>query len=83
MKIKVSDIPVGGCFSHRGKTVKKISETRCASASKRGKVRKGKCPSASTAESAPCSIDLLGAGLSGPTSIVEMGSASPRRLRRR
>lgn len=81
MKIKVSDIPVGGCFSHRGKTVKKISETRCASTSKNGKVRKGKCPSKTTAESAPCNIDLLGAGLSGPTSIVEMGS--PTRTRHR
>ena len=81
MKIRVSEAPVGSCFTRKGKTVKKISDDRCASISK-GKIRKGKCPSSQVAESAHCPISLLGAGLPKQGTVIEIGSPTPR-LRRR
>jgi len=86
MKIKVSELPAGSCFSRRGKIVKRLADGRCATAGKKGRITKGPCPSSANVKSAACPLSLLGADLPQPRPLVEMGSALPwsrRRGRRR
>ena len=82
MKIKISELPENSCFRSGKRVVKKLSDGRCAWSDKKGRTRRGKCPS-TTAETAICPLSLLGAGLPPERTLIEMGSPAEPRKRRR
>lgn len=80
MKIKLSDLPIGTCFTGKnGEMKKKIADRKVASvAEMNGRVRMRKVKGNPEVEPSPCSLRLFGVGLRRhPDLMVEIGDGNP------
>lgn len=80
MKIKLSDLPVGNCFTAKnGEMKKKIGERKVATVGEMsGRVRTRKVKGNPEVEPSPCSLRLFGVGLRRhPDLMVEIGDGNP------
>jgi len=85
MKVKLSNIQVGTCFTDaKGNERKKVGERKVASVSLSGRVKMRKVKSDPEVEPSPCSLRLFGVGLRRhPDVIVEVGDGNPLKGRKR
>lgn len=78
MKIKLSDLPVGTCFTGKnGEMKKKVSDRKIASVKDNGRVSMRKIKGDPEVDPSPCSIRLFGVGLRRhPDVMVEVGDGN-------
>lgn len=86
MKIKLSELPIGTCFTGKngGDEKKKVSEKKVAKVKKNGRVSMGKVKGDPEVDSCPCPLRLFGVGLRRhPDLMVEIGDGNPLRKPRK
>lgn len=78
MKIKLSDLHVGTCFTDKkGNEKKKVGDRKIASVKPSGRVSMRKIKGNPEVEPSPCSLRLFGVGLRRhPDVIVEVGDGN-------
>ncbi len=84
MKIKLSNLQVGTCFTDaKGQERKKVADRKVASVSLNGRVKMRKIKGNPEVEPSPCSLRLFGVGLRRhPDIIVEVGDGNPMKGRK-
>lgn len=81
MKIKLSGLSIGLCFSrNKGKVMKKVADGRVATVGKNGKVRTRAQKGDPEVEQANCPLRFIGIGMTRthPEEVVEIGDGRPR-----
>lgn len=80
MKIKLSELPIGSCFTRgKGKVQKKVGEGKVASAGMRGKAKTRTQKGDPLVEQRGCTLHLIGIGMRRhPDEVVEIGDGRPR-----
>jgi hypothetical protein len=77
MKIRLSGIPVGTCFSDKHGERKKVAEKKIARVKANGRVCMRKIKGDPEVEPSPCSLRLFGVGLRRhPDIMVEVGDGN-------
>lgn len=83
MKIKLSNIPMMGCFTDKRGEKKKVGERKIASVKKNGRVCMRKIKGDPEVEPTPCSLRLFGVGLrKHPDMLIQVGDGNPLRDRK-
>lgn len=84
MKVRLSDIPVGGCFQHGKWTKKKVGDGKTATVGLSGKVKTRKLKGDPEVEPVACPLKYLGVGLRRhPEGVIEIGDGNILKGRRR
>lgn len=85
MKIRLSGVPVGTCFTDKHGERKKVAERKVAKVRANGRVSMRKIKGDPEVEPTPCSLRLFGVGLARhhPQEMVEIGDGNPLKKRDR
>lgn len=84
MKIRLSGVPIGTCFTDKNGERKKVAEKKVAKVRANGRVSMRKIKGDPEVEPTPCSLRLFGVGLRRhPDVMVEVGDGNPLKKRDR